>query len=163
VVGLERLGRGQRGFDAGGGKRGQQRGCGRLVDLYAPDARAPLAAAFHQNAAGTVVGGTRVVALALIVDFELASAASADSDPLRQCLAFADRAGALVRAGTSVTPSRARCRSASAGTAAPPGLLAQPQPYLPRGAELGEAIEDRLDRAAQRLGAGQTVWSAGCS
>ena len=29
-------------------------------------------------------------------------------------------------------------------------LLAHPQPYLPRGVELGEPIEDRLDRAAHR-------------
>src|SRR5215211_838927 len=102
VVVLERLGCVQRGLDAGGSERGQQRAGDRLVDLRAADAQAPAAAAFDQDAAGAVIGGALVPAAALVVDLELAAAAAADRDPLQQRGALADGAGGLVRARARV-------------------------------------------------------------
>ena len=102
VILLEGLGRVQRCFHARGCERGEQRTADRVIDLGAADPQAPASAAVDEDAGGAVVGGALVPAAALIVDFEFASAAAADGDPLQQREAFADRAAGFVRARARV-------------------------------------------------------------
>ena len=224
VILLERLGRGERGLDAGGGERGQQRVGDRLVDLGAADPETPLATALDEHAARAVVGRAVVASPALVVHLQLAPAVPADRDSLQQRGTLANGAARLVRARARVardpllvclerlaideagvvlpdqdlpvclreaTDALARlavlvdvaftARLAEGVGAGVDGVgehavhlvvarrdptklterrglqgelhrcAAQPQPYLTRRAELGEALEDHGDRAADRL------------
>src|SRR6188472_2286261 len=102
VILLERLGRGERGLDAGGGERGQQRVGDRLVDLGAADPETPLATALDEHAARAVVGRALVASPALVVHLQLAPAVPADRDSLQQRGALANGAARLVRARARV-------------------------------------------------------------
>jgi hypothetical protein len=99
VVGLERFGCRDGGFDAGGRERGEQRARDGLVDLPAADPQAPFAAVLDQDASGAVVVGALLAGFPLVVDLELASAAAADRDALQQRAALAHGAAGLAREG----------------------------------------------------------------
>src|SRR6266545_679876 len=100
VVGLQPLGGGHRGLDAGGGERRAERLGDGLVDLPAADAQAVDPAAVDQVAAGAVVAGPGVAAA--VVHRQLAAALAAHRDALQQRRALADRAAGLVGLGADV-------------------------------------------------------------
>ena len=102
VVGLEHLGRTQRGLHAGRRERCEQRADHGLLDSPAADAHAPAPAVLDQVAARAVIGGTLVTTPALVVDHELAPAAPADGDALQERLALAHGATGLVCARARV-------------------------------------------------------------
>src|SRR6516165_1960652 len=101
VVGFDALGRGERGLDAERRERSKHGVRHRLVDLHGADAEAVDAAAVDDALAGAVIARRR--GAAGVVCAQLASALSADGQPLQQSASFSHgTAAGLMRSRMSV-------------------------------------------------------------
>ena len=86
VIGFDALGRGERGLDTERRERGKHGARHRLVDLHGADAQAVDAATIDDALAGAVIA--RRGGAAGVVRAQLASALSADGQPLQQGASF---------------------------------------------------------------------------